>query len=147
MRINIVGRIFHFSKYLLFFFIIFLQSYALASDIRLEGNDFKENLPGLWEGKWYWGDQSGKERIKIMKIDGNKVHLTGHMKGGSSYPETDEVYGGIESSTLLLTWPAAMYSGCKEEYTMKRDDSKSLILDGRYKCGRYSGKVQLKKIE
>jgi hypothetical protein len=23
--------------------------------MRLEGNDFKKNLPGLWEGKWIYG--------------------------------------------------------------------------------------------
>ena len=146
MRTDIVGRIFHLTKHILFFFIIFLQSYAFASDIRLEGNDFKGNLPGLWEGNWTWISQSGKEHIKIIKIDGNKVHLTGYSEGGN-YPDTDEVYGRIENSTLLLTWPAAADSGCKEEYTMKRDDSNNLILDGHFKCGDIEGEVKLKKIE
>jgi hypothetical protein len=148
MKTNIRERIFHLAKYILLFFIIFFQSYAFASDIRLEGTDFKENLPGLWKGEWSYIGETGKERIKIIKIDEHKVHLTGYTEGGTgTYPDTDEVYGRIENSTLLLTWPTAAYTGCKEEYTMKRDGSNNLILDGHFKCGGYSGKVQLKKIE
>jgi hypothetical protein len=90
---------------------------------------------------------SGKEHIKIIKIDENTVHLTGHMDGGLYYSDTDEVSGRIENSILLLTWPAAADSGCKEEYTMKRDNSNNLILEGHYKCGDVEGEVKLKKIE
>ena len=93
MKTDIAERIFHLKKYVLFFFIIFLQSYVFASDIRLEGKDFKENLLGLWEGKWTYMQNSGKEHIKIIKIDENTVHLTGHMDGGMYYPDTDEVSG------------------------------------------------------
>ena len=146
MKTAIPERIFHLTKYVFFLFIIFLQSYAFASDIRLEGKDFKENLLGLWEGNWTWVGQSGKERIKIIKIDENKVHLTGFSEGGN-YPDTTKVSGRIENSTLLLTWPEAAGSGCTEEYTMKRYDSNKLILDGHFKCGDIEGEVKLKKIE
>jgi hypothetical protein len=147
MKTNIRGGIFHLTKYVLFFSIILLLSCTSTSVMRLEGSDFKENLPGLWEGKWYSGSISDIVRIKIIKIDGNKVHLTGWMSGGA-HNDLDEVYGRIENSTLLLTWPAGADFGCKEEYTMKRDDSNNLILDGHQKCSGYGeGKVQLKKIE
>ena len=66
---------------------MFSQSFAFDQEIRLKDNDFKENLAGRWEGNWYYGSISAKERIKIIKIDGH------------------------------------------------------------YKCGSYTGKVQLKKIE
>ena len=55
MKTSIRGGIFHFTNYALFFLIILVQSCASTSTIRLEGNDFKENLPGLWEGRWYYG--------------------------------------------------------------------------------------------
>ena len=115
--------------------------------MRLEGNDFEENLPGLWEGKWYLGALSEEERIKISKIEGNKVHLTGFLRT-TSQGTSDEVYGRIENSTLLLTWPAGADFGCKEEYTMKRDDSNNLILDGPSICeGAIYGRTRLNKIE
>jgi hypothetical protein len=145
MKTNIGGGIFHLTKYVLFFFIILLvQSCASTSVMRVEGDDFKENLPGLWEGKWYYSGLSGKENINISKIDGNKVHLTGFMKGSADAGDTDKVNGRIENSTLLLEWPLP---GCDEKYTMKRDDSNKLILDGNYKCGGFNGKVKLMKIE
>jgi len=88
---------------------------------------------------------SGEVRIEIIKIDGNKVNLTGYAQGGISATASDKVYGRIENSTLLLTWPD---QDCKDKYTMKRDDSNNLILDGHQKCGGLSaGKVLLKKIE
>lgn len=146
MNTKLRRGIFHLTKYILFFFIMFSQSFAFDQEMRLKDNDFKENLAGRWEGNWYWGSISAKERIKIIKIDGDKVHLSGYMEGGP-HPDTDEVYGRIENSSLLLTWPAAKPLACEEEYTMKRDDSNKLILDGNYKCGSYTGKVQLKKIE
>ncbi len=146
MKTNIGGGIFHLAKYVLFFFIKLVQSCASVPVTRLEGIDFKENLPGLWEGKWQYQALSGETRIKIIKIDGNKVYLTGYSEGGP-YPDTDEVYGRIENSTLFLTWPGASLEGCKEKYEMKRDDSNNLILDGHWNCVYDSGTVQLKKIE
>ena len=147
MKTNIRERIFHLTKYVLFFSIILFFSCTSTSVMRLEGNDFKENLPGLWEGRWHFGPQSAKERIKIIKIDGNKVHLTGYNGGGGGGSGSEEVYGRIESSTLLLTWPNTAIGTCKEEYNMKRDNSNNLILDGRWKCDSADGTSQLKKIE
>jgi hypothetical protein len=69
------------------------------------------------------------------------------MKGGATDPDTDEVYGRIENSKLLLTWPAALESGCKEKYTMTRDASDKLRLDGNQVCGPYVGTVSLFKKE
>ena len=115
--------------------------------MRLEGSDFQDNLPDLWEGRWSYGaGRSDLERIKIIKIDGNKIHLTGLYAGTSNHPDTDEVYGRIENSTLFITWSALEV---EEEHKMKRDDSNNLILDGHWKgiaSGR-KGKVQFKKIE
>ena len=146
MKTNIGGGIFHLTKYVLFFSMILLLSFTSTSVISAEGNDFEKNLLGLWEGKWYWGSESGKIRIKIIKIEGNKVHLTGFMQGDSTSSDTEKVYGHLENSTLLLTWPAAG-AGVNEKYTMKRDDSNNLILDGRWEDSMSSGKSQLKKIE
>ena len=87
---------------------------------------------------------SGEVRIEIIKIDGNKVNLTGYAQGGISATASDKVYGRIENSTLLLTWPD---QDCKDKYTMKRDDSNNLILDGPSICGGMVERVQLKKIE
>jgi hypothetical protein len=113
--------------------------------MHLEDNDFKENLPGLWEGRWSYRNRSGEVRIEIIKIDGNKVNLTGYAEGSGFSPTTDEVYGRIENSTLVLTWPVP---DCKDKYTMKRDNSNNLILDGSSICGvNWNEKVQLKKIE
>ncbi len=150
MKTNIGGGIFHLAKYVLFFFIILVQSCASVPVTRLEGIDFKENLPGLWEGRWSYG--AGREsikRLKIIKIDGNKVHLTGLSGGEGSEPDADEVYGRIENSTLLLTWPATSgsYGPCKEELRMIRDDSNNLILRGPLQCGGWKATVRLKKIE
>jgi hypothetical protein len=61
--------------------------------------------------------------------------------------DTEEVYGSIENSTLLLKWPAAGSGGVDEKYTMNRDDSNNLILDGSWEGSTSSGKSQLKKIE
>jgi hypothetical protein len=146
MKPNTAGNSFHLTKFVLLFFIIFFQSYAFASDLQLTDNDFKDNLTGRWEGKWTWIAQSGKENLKINKIEGNKVHLTGFQEGGN-FPSTDEVSGRIENSILLLSWPAAGDSGCNEEFKMIRDDSNNLILDGHWKCGDTEGDVRLNKIE
>ena len=145
MKTNIGGCIFNFTKYVLFLFTITVLSCTSTSLIRLEGNDFEKNLPGLWEGKWSAKDHSGKQHINILKIDGNKVDLTGFAQGFGSFPDTDEVIGRIENSTLLITWPAI---GCKDNYTMKRDDSNNLILSGPSICEyAWTSSVQLKKIE
>jgi len=64
MKTNIGGSIFHLTKYVLFFFIILIQSCTSTSVMRLEGNDFKENLSGQWEGQWTYGPG----RMDIYKI-------------------------------------------------------------------------------
>ena len=144
MKTNIGRGIFHLTKYVLFFSIIVLLSCTSTSVIRIEGNDFKKNLPGFWVGNWYWQSESGRARFDIIKIDGNKVQIEGYSQGSGSAAETDDVHGRIENSTLLLTWPSI---GCKDEYKMIRDDSNNLILDGHWKCEIMAGTSQLKKIE
>jgi hypothetical protein len=149
MKTNIRGSIFHLTKCVIFFSIILLLSCTSTSVIRLEGSDFKENLSGLWEGRWSYGPgRSDLERIKIIKIDGNKVHLTGYMGGSVTGIDADEVYGRIENSTLLLTWKGWPESPCNDVLRMIRDDSNNLLLDGQVKCkGGWSAKVRLRKIE
>ena len=144
MKTIIGGDNFHLMKYVLFFFIILVLSCTSTSYMRLEGSDFEKNLPGRWEGYWHFLNESGKLHIKITGIDGNKVHLTGYAQGSAWNPAQDQVYGRVENSTLLLTWPI---SGGQEEYIMKRDDSENLILDGNWKGQTVSGKVRLRKIE
>ena len=111
--------------------------------MRLEGNDFIENLPGRWEGEWRYQAYTGDVRITISKIDGNKVHLTGFSPVNPWRGAITEVYGRIENSTLILTWPEVPNT---EIYKMKRDDSNNLMLDGWYHM-IVRGPVQLKKIE
>jgi hypothetical protein len=148
MKTNIRGGIFHLTKYVLFFFIILVHSCTSTSAMRLEGKDFKENLPGQWEGRWTYGPgRSDIYHLKILKIDGNKVHLTGVFGGGGSGIDVDEVYGRIENSTLLLTWPAAWEGQCKDEIRMIKDNSNNLILVGQAKCGAWNPNVRLEKIE
>ena len=123
MKTNIGGGTFHLTKYVLIFFIILVQSCTSTptSVMRLEGSDFKENLSGLWEGKWSYGaGRSDFERIKIIKIDGNKVHLTGYLAGSARGIDADEVYGRIENSTLLLTWKGWPDGPCNDELRMIR---------------------------
>ena len=144
MKTIIGGGTFHLTNYVLFFFIIIIQSCTSTSYTRLEGSDFEKNLPGRWEGAWRWQAYSGKLHIKITGIDGDKVHLTGYAQGGATVPAQDEVYGRVENSTLLLTWPI---SGGQEEYIMRKDDSENLILDGNGKNDTVSVKVRLRKIE
>ena len=148
MKPYIRGRISLLTKCVLLLFFSSVPSCTSTSVMRIEGNDFKKNLLGRWDGNWsYQAGRSGRVNINITKIDGNKVHLTGYSAGGS-VPDTDEVYGRIENSTLLLTWPTAWRGGCKDELRMIRDDSDNLILDGSSKCvGLVDGKVRLKKIE
>jgi len=149
MKTNKRGDIYLLAKGVLIFFIILLfQSCASTSTPvnNIVGSDFKDNLPGLWEGMWSSpSGLPGKEHLNITKIDGNEVFLTGFAEGGGSVPDADEVSGSIENSTLLLTWPG---SNCKEKYSMKKDASNNFILYGTYKCGTGNmGSVQLKKIE
>jgi hypothetical protein len=144
MKTNIGEHPFQLSKYVIFIFIFLVLSCASTSVKRLEGDAFKKNLPGLWEGNWHFGNESGKLHIKITGIDGNKVHLTGYAQGGGTVSEQDEVSGRVENSTLLLTWPI---TGGQEEYIMKRDDSENLILDGNWDNRTVRGKVRLRKIE
>ena len=152
MKTNIRGGIFHLTKYVLFFFIILLQSCATISAIRVEGDDFKENLPGQWNGYWsHQSGRSGKLHINITGIDGNKVHLTGLYVKTRNHPDSDEVYGRIENSTLFLTWPVV---GVEEKHIMKMDDSNNLTLEGNWKgldsnsrTRNLRGSVRFKKIE
>ena len=148
MKPYIRGRISLLTKCIFLLFVFSVPSCTSTSVVRLEGNDFNENLVGQWDGNWsYMSGRSGPARIKIIKIDGKKVHLTGYSAGGpSSY--TDEVSGRIENSTLILTWGAiGGYGKCKDELRMIRDDSNNLILDGPFKCPGFNGKVRLKKTE
>ena len=147
MKMKIRKGIFHLTKYVLFFSIILLLSCTSTSVMRLEGNDFEKNLPGLWKGKWIYGvGRSDIAYINIIKIGGNEVHLTGYLGGGGSGKDNDEVYGHIENSTLLLTWIGAG-DICKSELRMLRDDSNNFILNGPLQCGGWKAKVRLKKIE
>jgi hypothetical protein len=148
VKTKIGGRIFYLLKYIHFLFIILVVSCASTSVMRLEGSDFQDNLPGLWEGKWTYGaGHSDIEYIKIIKIEGNKVHLTGYQGGGAQGIDADEVYGRIENSTLLLTWIPATGDPCKEELRMVRDDSNKFVLDGPLQCGGWKAKVRFKKIK
>ena len=147
MKTIIGGDNFHLTKYVLFFYIILLLSCTSISGIRLEGDDFKENLPGLWDGYWsHQSGRSGKLHISITGIDGDKVHLTGLYVKTQNHPDSDEVYGRIENSTLVLTWPAL---GDEHKYKMKMDDSNNLTLEGDWKVRTrsLSGRVRLRKIE
>jgi len=142
--------IFHITKFVLLFFILFLfQSCATTSTsvTRIEGREFKKNLPGLWEGYWNGPGRTGKRHINIIKIDGDKVHLTGYTAKSDYSPDTDEVYGRIENSTLLLTWPLAGHNGVNDKYRMVKDDSNNLILNGTWRTSNFSGTSQLKKTE
>ena len=149
MKTNTRGSICYLTIYVLIFFIILLLSCTTTSTslIRLEGNDFEKNLPGLWEGNWRWAGRSGKRSINIIKIDGNDVDLTGFTSGGDYWAATDDVYGRIENSALLLTWPLAGPNGVTDRYTMIKDDSNNLVLDGIWQSTNSSGTSQLKKIE
>ena len=152
MKTNIAGGIFHLTKCVLFLLIILALSCTSTSYMRLEGDDFNKNLPGQWEGKWYWrsgsSSDSGKKGIKIIKIYGNKVHLTGYSETSGLFTnEIDVINGRIENSTLLLTWPSSGGGVCEDILVMKRDDSNSLVLEGPSECPKYTLKVQYKKIE
>ena len=151
MGANINAGIIPATKFVLFFSIIFLfQSCATtpASFRSLESSEFEKNLPGLWEGNWRWSGRSGKRHINIIRIDGDRVVLTGYTSGGDYWAETDEVYGRIENSRLLLTWPLAGPNGVNDKYKMIQDDSNNLILDGIWRSpGSSSGTSQLKKNE
>jgi len=150
MRTNTKMDIFHITKFVLLFFIIFLfQSCAATSTsvTRIEDREFRKNLPGLWEGYWHGPGRTGKRHINIIKIDGNKVHLTGYTSGSDYSPDTDEVYGRIENSTLLLSWPLAGHLGVNDKYRMIKDGSNNLIFEGIWRTSNFSGKSQLKKTE
>ena len=105
MRTNTKVDIFHITKFVLLFFIIFLfQSCAATSTsvTRIEDREFRKNLPGLWEGYWHGPGRTGKRHINIIKIDGNKVHLTGYSGGGGSGNDADEVYGRMKIQIYYL---------------------------------------------
>ena len=117
MMTDIRKGTFHLATYILIFLFTLLHSCATTSTsyMRVEDVDFKNNLPGRWEGKWQWSTRSGPERIKISKIDGNKVHLTGFLDTLDWTGKTEEVYGRIENTTLLLSWPGVS-GGLEEKY-------------------------------
>ena len=132
------------------FFIVFLLQACVttSTSVRLlENSEFKKNLLGRWEGSWNGPSRTGKRHINIIKIDGNKVDLTGYTSGGDYWAETDEVYGRIENSRLLLTWPLAGPNGVDDRYRMIIDESNNLILDGNWRGPNSFGTSQLKKIE
>jgi hypothetical protein len=142
--------VFDLTKFVLFIFFIFLIQSCVATSPpvrRVESAEFKERLPGIWEGSWNWSGRSGKRRIQIIKIDGNRVDLTGYTARGDYWADTDEVYGRIVNSALILTWPQAGPNGVSDRYTMLTDDASNLILDGIWRTPNSSGTSQLKKID
>jgi hypothetical protein len=146
MKTTMRGGTSHQVSCILIFFIILLHACASTpSGTPVEGSDFKENLIGLWEGEWQVGNARGKEKINIIRVEGNEVQLTGLMKGGGVDPDSDKVSGHIENATLLLTWPDVAEYDCKEKYVMTKDDSNNLMLYGSQRCGQYSGNVFLYK--
>ena len=150
MSTNTEAGIFDITKCVLFFLFLFLLhacATASAPVGRLESSEFEKNLPGLWEGNWRWSGRSGTRHINIIKIEGNRVVLTGYTSGGDYWAETEDVYGRIENSRLLLTWPLAGPNGVDDRYTMRKDDSNNLILDGIWRSPNSSGTSRLKKIE
>lgn len=122
----------------------FIISCASMSYVRLEGNDFKENLPGHWEGWWDSSGKRGDVRIAIKEVDGNVVHLTGYMTGSATCPDADEVWGRIKNSRLILKWANIMG---EDVYTMNRDSSNNLTLEGYFDVGYQIGNIKLAKIE
>ena len=105
-------------------------------------------MPGEWEGKWTYGPgRTDTYSLKIIKIDGNEVHLTGFFGGGGSGHDDTDVYGRIENSILLLTWPNTTEGQCKDELRIIRDTTNNLILVGQTQCGGWVAKLRLKKIE
>ena len=151
MRTNTKANTFHITQFVLFFFAIFLLQSCAATptSVRfLESSEFEMNLPGLWEGNWRWSGRSGKRHINIIKIDGNKVVLTGYTSGGDYWAETEDVNGHIYKSHLLLTWPSAGPNGVTDRYKMIKDDSDSLILDGIWQSpNSSSGTSRPKKVK
>jgi hypothetical protein len=132
-----------------FFIIFLLQSCAATSTsvTRIEGREFRKNLPGLWEGNWHGPGRAGKRHINIIKIDGDRVYLTGYTSGSDYSADTDEVYGLIENSTLLLTWPLAGHNGVNDKYKMIKDSSNNLKLYGTWRTSNVYGSSQLNKAE
>ncbi len=147
MKTNLGCGPYHLANYVLFFSIILLLSCTSTSFTRLEGNDFEKNLPGLWEGNWSWRNFHGKTRIKIIKIEGNKVHLTGFSQGWNVHEDNTDVYGRLKDSTLLLTWRGRGQSGIYEKYTMNKDDSNNLILNSSWENLGIAGRSQRVRTE
>ena len=148
MKTIIRGGTFHQVRCIFIFFIILLQACASTpAGTRVEGSDFKENLIGLWEGSWKSTGTQGNQHIKIIKVEGNEVQLTGLMGGGGVDPDSDKVSGRIENSRLLLIWPDVAEYDCNEKYVMTRDASNKLRLSGNQVCGPYVSTVSLFKTE
>lgn len=146
MKQTLVFKSFIWATFLILFL---LQSCAATSNsvTRIEGREFRKNLPGLWEGKWHGPGRTGKKQINIIKIEGHKVHLTGYTSKSDYSADTDEVYGRIENSTLILIWPLAGHNGVNDKYRMIKDCSNNLKLYGTWRTSNFSGTSQLKKTE
>ena len=141
------GGKFHFTRYVLFSFIILLHACASGSGQRIEDSDFEKNLPGMWESSYNIAGSRAKVQIEIIKVEGTEVQLTGLMAGGPDDPETDKVSGRIENAAMLLNWPNAGDDGCIDKFVMTRDASNNLMLSGNHICGGYTGDVALYKKE
>jgi hypothetical protein len=115
---------------------------------RIEGRSFIDNLAGQWKGRRpYADDQYAIYQLKIIKIDGNKVHLTG-TRGTDTFDSGDnEVYGHVENSTLLLTWPISGGGQCKDELRMIKHNNDPLRLVVQTQCKGWETRFRLEKIE
>jgi hypothetical protein len=115
---------------------------------RIEGRYFIDNLAGQWEGKWHYADgQYAIFQLKIIKIDGKRVQLTGSRGTDTSGSGADKVYGHVENSALLLTWPIAGGGQCIDELRMGKYNSDQLILVVQTQCEGWEARFSLKKIE
>ncbi|WP_297766323.1 tetratricopeptide repeat protein [uncultured Muriicola sp.] len=116
--------------------------------MRIEGRYFIDNLPDQWEGWLPLADGgSAKYKLKIAKIDGNKVQLTGFRGTDTLGNGYDEVYGHVENSTLFLTWPIAGGGQCKDELRITKlsDDPARLVVQTQ--CKGWEARFHLKKID
>jgi hypothetical protein len=115
---------------------------------RIEGRYFIDNLTGQWKGRWHYADgQYAIYQIKIIKIDGKKVQLTGSRGTDTSGSGADKVYGHVENSTVLLTWPIAGGGQCKDELRMTKHNSDQLGLVVQTQCEGWETRFWLNKIE
>lgn len=115
---------------------------------RIEGRYFIDNLSGQWKGRWLCADDRyAIYQLKIIKIDGNKVHLSGSRGTDNSGSSDDEVYGHQENSALFLTWPTTGGGQCKDELRMIKDSHDHLKLVVQTQCEGWETRFRLEKIE